>query len=207
MIITKLEVQKKDDSRVNLYLDDKFYCGLNMDVCIKYGLKKDKDIDQETIDGYIIESEKITAYNKVIKYLKSSLKTRKQLREYLNKKEYNAVTIDYVLDKLVEYGYINDEYYASSYINTYKNKYGNSRLRTNLLVKGVSKDIIDKCLEDVSKEDMVDSLEKVAAKYLKNKTIDKDVLIKLSRFLAYRGYDFDQINSYVNTIKRGEDIC
>ena len=42
---------------------------------------------------------------------------------------------------------------------------------------------------------MQDSIEKVASKYLKNKEITNETLVKLNRFLYSRGYEFDQIKS------------
>lgn len=206
MEITKVEIQKNNADRVNVYIDDKFYCGLYLDTCLKYGIEKGVQIEKDTIDEYILDSEKHTAFNKTMNYLKSALKTRKQVREYLNKKEYNKITIDYVLDKLTEYGYVSDEQYALSYIETYKNKYGPLRLKANLIQKGVDKELVDKCLEtNLNSDDELDSgLEKVASKYLKNKEITPENIAKLVRFLSYRGYEFDSINAYISKLRRGE---
>ena len=203
MEITKVEIQKNNEDRVNIYIDDKFYTGMYLDTCIKYGLKAGVTIDMETLDEYIVESEKHTAFNKTVNYLKSTLKTKKQVRDYLHKKEYGAPTIKYVLEKLEEYGFVSDRQYAISYINTYRNKYGTMRLKSNLIAKGVDKDLVEECLNESLEENPESSIMDVANKYLKNKNIDEKTITKLIRFLSYRGYEFDKINSVISSLKKG----
>ena len=44
--ISKVEVQAKNKSRVNVYVDGEFYTGLDLDTCVKYGLKANYEIEQ-----------------------------------------------------------------------------------------------------------------------------------------------------------------
>ena len=97
--ITKIEVQSKDKTRANLYIDDKFCCGISIELVMKHGLKKDMKIDENYIKEIVLEDEKSKAMNKAVNYISSTLKTAKQIREYLRKKEYLPETIDYVIDK------------------------------------------------------------------------------------------------------------
>ena len=204
MEITKVEVQKNHNDRVNIYVDDQFYSGMYLDTCIKYGLKKGVEIEKDILDEYILESEKQTAFNKTVNYLKSSLKTKKQVREYLHKKEYSPITIKYVIEKLEEYGFVSDRQYAISYINTYRKKYGVMRLKGNLIAKGVDKDLVEECINEIWEENSESSIEDVAKKYLKNKILDEKTIPKLIRFLSYRGYEFDKINSLISVLKKGD---
>ncbi len=197
MKITKLEVQKNDKNRVNLYVDDEFYSGIPAELVYLEHLKTGLEIDEKDLKKIIFENEKSKAMSRVTKYIGSSLKTQKQIREYLRKKEYSSETIEYVLSKLIEYDYIDDQKYAQAYVLTYGKKYGKLKLKSQLKVKGVSEEIIESVLED----NKVDSIESVASKYLKNKVLTPEVSQKLFRFLYSRGYEFDEINSYINKIK------
>lgn len=198
--ITKIEVQSKDKTRANLYLDDEFFCGISVELCVKFGLKKGQEIDENELKEIVFEDEKSKAMNKATNYISSSLKTAKQIRDYLRKKEYSPQTIDYVVDKMEEYKYLDDEAYAKAFVSTYYNKYGKLKLKTMLKSKGVSEEIIDNVLndEDSPRES---SIIRVAEKYLRNKEITRESLNKLSRFLYSRGYEFDEINSYVSSLK------
>ena len=197
MKITKLEVQKNDKNRVNLYVDDEFYSGIPAELVYLEHLKTGLEIDEKDLKKIIFENEKSKAMSRVTKYIGSSLKTQKQIRDYLRKKEYSDDTIEFVMSKLVEYNYIDDQKYAQAYVLTYGKKYGKLKLKSQLKVKGVSEEIIECVLED----NKVDSIESVASKYLKNKVMSYEVCQKLFRFLYSRGYEFDEINSYINKLK------
>ena len=197
MKITKLEVQKNDKNRVNLYVDDEFYSGIPAELVYLEHLKTGLEIDEKDLKKIIFENEKSKAMSRVTKYIGSSLKTQKQIRDYLRKKEYSDDTIEFVMSKLAEYNYIDDKKYAQAYVLTYGKKYGKLKLKSQLKVKGISEEIIECVLED----NKVDSIESVASKYLKNKVMSYEVSQKLFRFLYSRGYEFDEINSYINKLK------
>ena len=201
-IITKIEVQKKDETRVNLYLDDVFYTGISIEAVIRNHLKKDMEIDKVALDEIILNDEKTIAMSKAVKYMGGALKTKKQIRDYLKKKEFAIPTIEYVIDKMVEYKYLDDEAYARSFMLTYSSKYGKLKLKSQLRSKGVAETIIDTLLDE--EIEIEDSLENVAEKYLKNKEINEKNIIRLARFLSSRGYEFDKINSYISRLRKGE---
>ena len=197
MLITKLEVQKNRQDRANLYLDDKFYCGISIEIVMKENLKKGMEIDKDRIDELVLEDEKGSALSKAVKYISSNLKTTKQIKVYLKKKEYNHQTIDYVIEKLDEYKYLDDENYAKSFVLTYSNKYGKLKLISALKSKGISDEIIDK----IFAEEISSNIRNVAEKYLRNKGKNTQTYIKLSRFLYSRGYEFEEINKLINEYK------
>ena len=199
MLITKIEVQKKHDDRANLYVDDKFYAGIAIELVMKHGIKKGLEIDKETLDEIILNDEKGHALSKAVKYISSNLKTTKQIKDYLKKKEFNPQTIEYVIDKMNEYKYLDDEGYARAFVLTYSKKYGKLKLIAALRSKGISDAIIDEVLEDKMPES---NIRAVADKYLKNKEKTSQTYLKLSRFLYSRGYEFDEINRIINEYKK-----
>lgn len=199
--ITRLEVQARHKDRVNLYIDDVFVTGLTLDTAVKNGLKIGKDVDEKFVVDMIFDSEKQSAFNKTANYMKSSIKTVKQIKEYLNKKGYDEAVINAVVEKLKEYKYLDDSQYVTAFVNTNKSKYGVRKLREKLKQKGVA-DANLSVLDDY--EEDVDALKKVAEKYMSHKEKTPENYNKLYRFLAMRGYNFDDINACVNEIKRSE---
>ena len=199
MEITGIEFQKKHDDRANLYVDDEFYAGVSVELVMKNRLKKGMTISKEELDEIILEDEKQSAFSKAVKYMSSALKTEKQIKDYLRKKEYNPGTIEYVIAKLIEYKYLDDEAYARSFVLTYSSKYGKLKLIAGLKSKGVS----DRVIDNVFNEDLEikNNIKETAEKYLKNKIIDNNTYLKLSRFLYSRGYEFDEINRVINELK------
>lgn len=199
MKITKIEVQKNHNDRVSIFVDDEYYASMFLDTAVKYGIKKDCDIDEEDFKKYLVESEQNLAFNKAFNYMNTALKTSKQMRDYLKKKGYDESTIGNVIDKLKEYNYINDRAFAESYVNTYKTKYGKNMLKTKLMEKGVAKNIIDDVLDNYETNEMV--IDKLLAKKVGKNQLTHEFVTKCIRFLSSRGFSFDEINSAIKRYK------
>ena len=204
--ITKIEVQKNNKQKVNIYLDNEYYARMYLDTCVKYGLKSGIQIDTNKLDEIIKESEKNMALNLAVGYVSKALKTQKQVSDYLKKKEFNSDIIEYVLTKMIEYKYIDDEEYLSAYIRTYSAKFGINKLIFNLKSKGISKKLIDNYIqENEGKVDSFDTCLELAKKKIKDMDLnDIKNVQKVSRFLASRGFDFDDINKSIYMIRNGE---
>ncbi len=197
--ITDVTNQKKSTDRVNVYVNGAYFGSVFIDVCLKYGIKKGAIFSENKLNEIFLESDKQIALNKTAKYISAKLKTTKEVEEYLTKKEYSKPVIDFVVSKLKEYKYLDDESYVKSYVNTYKNKYGILKIKNNLLIKGISKEFLEEFFKDY--ETNLESLEEMAKKYLKNKEINYENLTKLFRYLASKGFSYDDINLVINKLK------
>ena len=96
-----------------------------------------------------------------------------------------------------EYRYIDDGEFVKSYVMTYKNAKGKKRIEYELKLKGVAQEHIDKVEQLL--DDQTESVNNVAAKFMKNRQPTKDNLQKLFRHLAGRGFDFDLCRNCVKT--------
>ena len=196
MKITKIEVQKKNKSRVNLYLDGEFNCGLSLETIIKNGIKEGREITDEQLEFLKIEGEKEVALSKAIKYISKFQKTETELKTYLKKKEFCDDIIEYVLDKLKIYGFVDDKIFAQNYIKAKTINQGKRKLAYNLRKKGLKDDLIDSVLDNFCQDE--NQIEKVATKYLQNKPRDIKTKQRAYRYLASRGYESSNIISCLN---------
>lgn len=201
--ITKIEPQVKNKDRVNIYLDGEFKLGCSLELAMLNHLKNDVEISDEQLEQLVFENEKTQALNKAVTLLGKNLKTRRQMRTYLNDKGYSKSIVDYVLEKLSEYNYINDINYAKIYIRSVKNKYGKVKIIANLRQKGVSDKDIDEVMQEFESD--TDSIMALAQKYMKNKEVNQDNIAKLYRHLLSKGFGYDEVNSVVREIK--EKLC
>ena len=199
--ITKLSIQQKDKNRVNLFLDNEYYCALNLETVVKHGLKENMMIVEEKIEQYQLESEKGFAFDKALKLINTRYKTQKEIYDYLLNKGYLPNVIMYVIDKLKEYNYINDKRYAESFVSHKIKKDGKLKIKQNLIAKGVSEDKIEEILgQQNSQEDIIKEL---SVKYMKNKEGTKENYIKLFRYLSGKGFEYDDIMKVLKD--KGED--
>ena len=110
MKITKIEIQKKNKNRVNLYLDDEFYCGLSLETIMKNHLKEGFEINENQIEYLKTETEREVALSKAVSYISKCQKTKKEVLKYLTSKGFDEIICGQVIEKLEEYiHYYNNE--------------------------------------------------------------------------------------------------
>lgn len=198
-LITKIEPQAKNKDRVNIFLDGEFKLGCSLELAMLNHLKVNTEISDEQLEKLVFENEKGQALNKAVTLLGKNLKTRRQMRTYLNDKGYSKNIVDYVIDKLSEYNYINDINYATIYVKSVKNKYGKLKIINNLRQKGISEKDIDEVMQEFESD--TQSILTLAHKYIKNKEINQDNMAKLYRHLLSKGFGYEEVNSVVRSIK------
>lgn len=198
--ITDIQIQKKNKTRANVYVDGEYAFALEMLTVMKLGLKIGADVSGRVLDEAVYDSEVSVCFERAVNYLSRSMRTRKQMRDYLSDKGYEDKVVATVLNKLVDYKYVNDDYYAQAYVEQNLATKGERRIKQELQQKGVPQSVIDKyCVvpDDVSQ----DNAERLAEKYMRNKPRDIKTLTKLQRYLLSRGYDFDIVNSVSRAYK------
>ena len=198
-IITRIEKQKNKLERVNIHVNNEFFCAMQEFVCHKHGLKEGMKIEKEFLLSLNQESDYERALNQTARLLSKMLKTKSQIITYLKDKGYDNNIVFSVVEKLEEYSYINDANYCANYIKQNSRKSGVKKLKFELLNKGVSKELVQEALQDYEVDK--DNIFNLATKYLKNKEINADNLSKLWRHLASKGFDSDDISNVVNRLK------
>lgn len=203
-VITKIETQK-NKSRVNIFVDDSFFCGLNKETAVIFGLKENKDIDEEKLKVAIFESEVKSAFEKSLDYLGRRMYTKKELIERLTQKGYTKEVSEKVIKKLEEYRYIDDKLFAKQFFQS--NSHLSKRvLQGKLMQKGVANDIISEIIDERTGESEFDLCLLQARKYLKSKKINdiKDIQ-KMQASLARKGFDFDTIKKVCKITTKTEE--
>lgn len=186
--ITLIEPQKKDPKRCNVYVDGRFYCGIKLEVAIKYHLKAGMQIEKSKLDEIQLETEKSQALDKAMTHLSATMKTRKQMTDFLAKKGYTPAVCDYVLERLEYYKFIDDEAYCRAYVNSVTGK-GKRAIEVDLIKRGVDRKIIDGVLGETEEDG--EAAFAVLEKYMRGKEISKDNLYKGFKYLMSKGYDYD----------------
>ena len=165
-----------------------------LELCNKYVLN---DEIKEEIERIQLENEKVVALEKALKFLEN-LKTKKQVIDYLYSKGFATQTVNYCIEKLNEYSYLNDENFAKQYVENYKHKKGRRLLEFELTTKGISLEIVKTVLNDFTTNE--EFIYNIAEKYLKNKEKNKKNANKLVAHLFSKGFSLDEINPVIKKI-------
>lgn len=197
-VITEISYQKKNKSRVNIYLDGEFACGMQAIVAMENRLKVGMQTEADKLKELSEISDIEAAFNKAVKLISKVLKTEHELKNYLIEKGYLLETVNKVIEKLKEYNYINDEEYALAYINEKKQQSGKKKLYYELKQKGISDKILDKAINSITKKDEEEVIIKLANKYIKGKVLDIKIKKNLANYLYSRGFEWDD---YIDVIE------
>lgn len=195
MKITKIEPQRNNE-RINIYIDGEFAFGLMKEIQYKYGLSEDMEIDKEFIDDILLEEERLKAKDKALKFLSYRQRSHKEIEDKLKKEGFSDEIIDKTIDFLKNYNLIDDMAFAKNFImdKAKINKYGPEKIKYELYMKGISKDIIDKALEDYGDEYSI-ALELAKKKIKSYKDNDRNSIYrKLGGFLQSRGFSYECIS-------------
>lgn len=221
MVITKIERQKKNPKRVNIFCDDEFVIGLHQDVLLKAGLRKGDTIDEKKLEELQSAEEFSLAKDKALRFISYRQRSEKEVRSRLIEREFHPSVIDRVVSYLREVMLLNDRAFAEAYVHDVlmRKPAGATLIRRQLQLKGVDKDIIDRVVEDKLGSETQSMLAREAAKkymrryrpatggtrkkqerYPKGR-ITRRVVNKqqkrLSDFLARRGFAWDTVSSVV----------
>ncbi len=198
--ITDLTPQKKDKKRLNVYLDGEYYCAVERITLLTNNLHIGSQISEEDLFRILEESEYTSAFEKASKYLAGGNRTKVQTISYLKGKSYENRVIAKVILKLEEYGYLDDEVFAQSFVELKKKSRGKKRLELELRLKGVDEKLAEKVVDSIEDED--ESAFLVVKKYLKSKPFDFENKAKCFRYLLSKGFTYDSAQSAVERLER-----
>lgn len=107
-----------------------------------------------------------------------------------------------VLQILKNDGFLDDERYVQSFIRGKINtkQWGVQKIRLGLLQKGISKDLIDKYIEDINPQQYTDNIQTVLRKWTQSHgPITQENITKLYRHLLSKGYTYEEIKGELRT--------
>jgi len=211
--ITKLEQQKKDISRFNLYVDDQFLVGISSNTLAKFNLYKGKELEQKALEEILNQELKQRFLDRAVNYLARAPKTKFQLTRYLRDLQYKKkgqwfdedANIDFekifneIVEHLEELKLLDDEKYSTLFVESrIRNRpRGKFVLVSELISKGVEKEIAKKVCEELI-EDEYDILKKTFQKRYKDESLDLSERKKVA-YLQRKGFSYDLIKKFANS--------
>lgn len=209
-IITKIEIQKRNKERVNLFLDGEYAFSLSIELVYKENLNRNDEIDSEKLKILAERESSIRCKNSALRIIEKSYKTEKEVRDKLILKGYEENSINKSIEFLKEYNFINDSNYIKVFIRDKLKSQGSQKIKYALIQKGISKDDIEEELSNLDKENEKNIAFNIAKKKLdimKKKETDKyKISGKLYRYLISKGYEYDIINEVVKEIMSLDDL-
>lgn len=210
--ITDIKQAVRDQDRVNIYVDDKFFCSLDISQVVDYKLKVGKELSDDERAELKRASEFGKFYQRALEFALMRPRSEKEIRDYLNRKTlnrkvrvknrktgeyqtrekqgYDKSLVPLVLNRLNERGYIDDRHFAKLWVENRNVSKGTSvkKLRNELMQKGINSQIIDEVLEQGARNDE-DELQKIITRKA-NRYPDQQ---KFIQYLVRQGFNYSDV--------------
>lgn len=208
-VITKIEVQKNNKDRVNIYMNDKFAFACGAELVYVHDITKGRNMEKEHLEDIINEDNYIKGKNLALHFLERSFKSSKQIVDKLTAKEFDNKTIDRVMKFLEQYGFVDDKRFAQLFVKEKIRSNGKNKIKFALLKKGLPEELIKEELNKITNEQQFEialGLGEKKVRILSKSENDKKKLYKKTvDYLARSGYDFEIINEVLIRICKDDD--
>ncbi|MBS3758890.1 MAG: RecX family transcriptional regulator [Desulfobacterales bacterium] len=201
-IITAVVLQKNRKDRVNVYINDKYT--LSLPLWAAGDLKKGDFISQERIDELKYLNENDKAFQRAVSYLAVRPRSRKEIVQHLEKKEFSPEAIENTIQRLESYGYINDAEFARLWVeNRLRHRpRGIFGLTFELKQKGIREDIIEDVLNGYDEHSA--GWAALSPKLEKWRHLQEiECRRKIYNFLNRRGFSSSTIRDICETVMNG----
>lgn len=202
-----LKYKKGRKNEYKIFTDEQEYV-LYDDIIIKHELLLKKEISKKEWDTIIKENNLLKAYYEGIKAIAVKLRTAKELRSLLKKKNYLDKEIAYAIERLNKEGYLNHQVYIEAYIHdalTLKLE-GKKKISSELEKLGFSDEEIQEQLSKVDPKIYQDKIEKYVLKKLKaNRKSVSEFKRKITFDLIQKGFNKKDVEAFLNTLEIEEN--
>lgn len=203
-VITDIRRQRRVGSnRFNVLLDGTYAFTLSdLDLSMS-GLKIGQELDVSEVEQYSQAADRAKAYALALRYLGVRLRSRKELQDYLKRKDCEREEIENALERLEELGMVNDATFAEAWIADRMAVRPRSRMRLGqeLAAKGVARETVNIALQNLEPEREIDTLKALIERKQRSGYVDDK---KLIGYLQRQGYRWSLIKEALDQL--GEAI-
>ena len=202
MRITKIETQKKNKKRFNLFSDDVFLFGISEDTYVHFHIQRDKEYSDKELQEIQNHDEIMQCQAQALRYLSRRPHLRNELLRKLRQKMFESEIIYKTLNRLLDLGYINDRDFIERFISDEirLKKSGPLIIKKKLLEKGASQSDIDEILgNSYSVQDQLENAQALFNK--KTGTSQGSETKKILAHLQQKGYSWEIIRQVADLNK------
>lgn len=200
MKIEKYELTKKNI--YNVYLSNGEVLELNGKVITDNELLIKKDIDNELYDKLKRDNTICILVDTSVKYIDRRLRSINELRDYLKNKEEDTIIIEEVIDKLIDYKYLDDDRFTKAFIKDKLNftNWGDYKIKNELKRLGVNEEIIYNNISNIDDNIYYERINKIIDKDISTNKKYSDIKLKnkIYNHLLTLGYSKEKVISIIN---------
>ncbi len=201
-VITSIKAQKSQ-KRVNIYIDNAFAFGLDLENFMRLQLKVDQELSQEEINEIIKKGEFQKCLDKVINFAMVRPRSEREIRDYYRRKKTPESIQEEIINRLKKLELLDDIKFAQWWVRQrleFKNK-SKKDITFELRQKGIDSNTIKNTLDDSEVDEVKIAKELITKKLYRWKKYDeKEKKQKISQYLAGKGFGWNVVNDVLKYI-------
>ena len=181
--------------RIRLVLEDGSQFCLYEKEVRRLGLSEGEDLPDEVYHKLVTEVLLPRAKRRALHLLEKQDRTRASLISKLTESGYPTEVIREAVAYVESFHYIDDDRYARNYIRYHQASKSRTRIKNDLLQRGVSREVIDAAMEEYvsSEAELIQTL--LIKKHFDPERADDRERSRVFRFLLGRGFSLSDVKS------------
>lgn len=175
-----------------------------------FSLTEGTEVDRSSFEKFLLLHQYPGALNKAVAMLAARPRSEAEIQSGLSCAGYDDSVTELVLLKLKQENLLDDHAFAEQWAQSRIRKYGSSRIRNELRMKGVDPELAHAAAESCSDEDQLTAAAAIAEKKLRsisNQELSRaDAFRKVSAMLQRRGYSWSIIKKAFETVWDGNEV-
>lgn len=185
-LVTRI-VERRD--RAKVFVDGEFWAELEAGTAAERGLSEGATLSREELDEARVAGERPLAMSRALNVLGYRARSTREMRERLRRAGYAGETVDQVIARLEELGYLDDEEFARELACSEARKYGPRRIYGDLRRAGIDEEAAREVIEEEFAGRSEHEAAREAARRRYNTGEGSDAQVRrVYGFLTRRGY-------------------
>ena len=174
--------------RARVFVDGEFWAEIDAGVAAERGLREGVALSLEELDGARVAGERALAMTRALNFLGYRARSEKEVRDRLRHYGYGDETVENVVVRLKELGYLDDEDFARLVVREKARRYGPRRVSAELRRSGVDAELARGVVEEeFAGRSEVEQARSAAARRYNRGGSDAEAR-RVYGFLVRRGY-------------------
>jgi regulatory protein len=174
--------------RARVWVDGEFWAEIDADVAAERGLREGVALGLEELEEVRVAGERALAMNRALHFLGYRARSRREVRERLRRYGYGEETVEGVIGRLEELGYLDDEEFARAVAREKARRYGPRRVLGDLRRSGVDAELAQGVVDDeFAQRSQLEEARSLAARRYNRGGSDAEAR-RVYGFLMRRGY-------------------
>ena len=177
--------------KARIWVDGEFWAEIDAEVALERGLREGVALGLEELDAARAAGERALAMNRALHFLGYRARSRREVRDRLRRYGYGQETVEGVVGRLVELGYLDDEEFARTTTREKARRYGPRRVSDDLRRSGVDAELAQNVVDEefAGRSELEEARSAAARRY--NRGGSDAEARRVYGFLVRRGYSSD----------------